>query len=429
MSDYGRAKNVDYNKSYEKLKRRVLFENPIVARYDAAVRSLERVHRNFQKNLTNVFEGSTGVFECINSALVVLDYFEATGDKEREGLRLPLAGAMIELGSYLTKFASARALDAIVKRGLLNANAVLSIATAIVDCAQADRDIVSAVEQENTAKLVGSEIVVVGSAISLVGFAIAMIEGFSVSAALTGTLPGLVVAAIGGLVVLVGKIIVALSERNPYEEFAAYSSFGVAHKAEKIFPRWSPHALPCQTAKDEVDVLVTLLSQFSVECVVADGSVRINVNPGMLQDGALFEVHASIEWSPFRHSRLMVNYDLSSGEHVVVDAKGTEVWVGSYCTVSAEGLVRQLSIKVDDIEERGRDTPLSTVNYVPHFNKVWVRLTHGEGIRIPIGGRWLELESKSYLASNHHAGAGKTIIVNPVTTANTFDARLADSSF
>lgn len=151
-----------------------------------------------------------------------------------------------------------------------------------------------ACEEYDYGKAVGRGFQVAGAAASTAGGA--MLVAYALGASKFGT-AGVVIGALGGLLVAEGYALVHWLQLNINEKFANTSFLG---KCWNELPKkviWSDEQLPTQDPKTEASALVELLAQFSLVARNGGGGGReLEIVFGYVNRQSIFEVHIENRW-------------------------------------------------------------------------------------------------------------------------------------
>lgn len=171
-------------------------------------------------------------------------------------LILDSSAAFLEWGELLSEAAGA-----VVKKSVL----VLSIVSGALDCIENASRASDSVSIRDYGQAVGQGLAAVGAALVVVGGVIVLFDiGVGALAGSPFGPPGVVIGAVGGLLLGAGTLLAAYLKLNAYEQFARNCFLGFNAQATPICLNWMTNALPSPDPVKELETLQFLISNYRV---------------------------------------------------------------------------------------------------------------------------------------------------------------------
>ncbi|MDX2150493.1 MAG: hypothetical protein SFV54_07150 [Bryobacteraceae bacterium] len=315
------------------------------------------------------------------------------------GATADLSAHLASLGSEVAEHAAKKGLAG----GLKSFAAGASVVSGICDMVAFEEAAVNAAMVKND---YGQT---VGNAISMVGAGTVAVGGAMVLAAqLSGTLftsvawggpYGVVVGAIGAVLIFAGCAVAIYFADNPYEKFARHCIWGDDYGDVTRDAAWALGGMGPGDAKHNAKHLIALLSQFQVRGYSGVGSGSTEgfwIQPGYVTEASVFEIE--IESYPSAHrtfgpktARFKVKVDLGS-DSVTQVAGDFPLYPGSIYR-DANGRVENISISATFRHD--------TLTGFATYPRMWIRLhLYGKGPEwTPPGMDWLEVDWNSKVSS------------------------------
>jgi hypothetical protein len=215
--------------------------------------------------------------EVANLSMAVTAWKESTGDDDSvaigpfglgnvNGGTLALIGGVSDTAGVVTDI-----MEAFGKGGVKRIAAAggLAIISGTVEMLTYEREFVKAAYgRRNYGQSVGYAVAAGGGAIAAVGGGMTLafaLSGKSLFAGAAGGPVGVVVGAIGAILILAGFGLATFLARDPYEEFAETCFLGDSSNDEVSWGfDWAPDALPLRSPLRQAQLLVMLLSAFNL---------------------------------------------------------------------------------------------------------------------------------------------------------------------